>query len=120
MNVVAGLAEGDLLDPIHRVDRSGSRVAVGHQPAIDPVRSGVVGGQGQDIGAVKTLQHALQVGAAKADVVVGVAGQPVGTIDLTGFAGHQARGRGHQLHKPAGAGPADGLAVEGAFLADKG
>jgi hypothetical protein len=75
LDVVAGLAEGNALDPVDGIDRRVARVAVEANPTFRAVRSGVVGGQRQDIGAVELVEKLAEISLAKPDVVVRIVSQ---------------------------------------------
>ncbi len=75
LHVVAGLAEGDHLDPVDHVDLAGARVVARFQPARHAVGAGIVGRGRQLVGAAEALQHLGEILAAELDVVGGIARQ---------------------------------------------
>src|SRR3546814_17856340 len=77
LDVVAGFAEGDALDPVDRIDSRVTRIAVMLDPVSRAAWPGVVGGQRQDVGAAELTQQLLEIRLAEPGVVVGVLGQTV-------------------------------------------
>src|SRR3546814_3689840 len=75
LDVVAGFAEGDALDPVDRIDSRVTRIAVMLDPVSRAAWPGVVGGQRQDVGAAELTQQLLEIRLAEPGVVVGGIGR---------------------------------------------
>src|SRR3546814_16825445 len=65
LDVVAGFAEGDALDPVDRIDSRVTRIAVMLDPVSRAAWPGVVGGQRQDVGAAELTQQLLEIRLAE-------------------------------------------------------
>src|SRR3546814_8984122 len=103
LDVVAGFAEGDALDPVDRIDSRVTRIAVMLDPVSRAAWPGVVGGQRQDVGAAELTQQLLEIRLAEPGVVVGVLGQTVLAERPAHVLRDMARGRGHALQDAEGA-----------------
>ena len=66
-----------LLDPIDRIDLGIARIAVTLDPFLDAAATGIVAGEGQDVGAAVVLEQAAELGGAKRGVVDQVGLHPV-------------------------------------------
>ena len=118
LDIVARLENRDQLDPADPFDPAIARVAIAAQPAVHIARPGVIGRHRQRVGAVVIGKHPREIAVAEADVV-GPAAAPREAVARRAEPdppGLFARGAGHELHQPLGAGVADTFIVELAFL----
>jgi hypothetical protein len=117
LDVIARLGKGDQLQPVdQRVELLPARVAMQADPLVDPRRPGVVR-HDREREVVVTVDHLLQIMAAEADVVVGIAGQQPEVVGQPELAGHQ-RGRArHELEEAPRPGRAHHSRIEHALLA---
>ena len=119
-DVVAGLVEGDHLDPVHRIDALVPQVAEIPQPARGPPRPGVVARRDQRDRIAEAVAQPFQIGRAQPRVVARV---PRQAREFKGFADHARHlpgGVGHHLHQPARADRGLDGVVELAFLPGNG
>src|SRR3546814_11119746 len=116
LDVVAGFAEGDALDPVDRIDSRVTRIAVMLDPVSRAAWPGVVGAQRQDVGAAELTQQLLEIRLAEPGVVVGVLAHTVLADRQAQSLRDMAHGRGHEMHDTEGATGAAGLRIELAFL----
>src|SRR5256714_15525018 len=77
LHVVARLGERNLFDPVDGVDLGIARVAVTLDPFLDAAATGIVAGEGQDVGAAVVLEQAAELGGAKHGVIDRVGLHPV-------------------------------------------
>ena len=91
---------------------------VAGQPAADAVRTGVVGGGSQHRGAVVTLQQLVEIGAAEADVLVGLQQYLAAAVAYFQCPCGLFAGGGHQLHQAQSTDRRACFFHEGAFLAN--
>ena len=73
LNIVARFGEGDALDPIDRIDARLARIAIGVEPFLDVFAAGVIGGEGENIGASMLGQQVAEMGGGELRVEGGVA-----------------------------------------------
>src|SRR6266496_958806 len=77
LHVVPRLGEGDLFDPVDRVDLGIARIAVTLDPFFDTAATGIVAGKRQDVGAAVVLEQPAELGSAKHGVVDRIGFHPV-------------------------------------------
>ena len=118
LDIVAGLREGDALDPVDRVDIGIARIAVILDPAAGAVGAGIIGGQRENVGAVELVHHLGQMMHAQREIIVQIVGQPVEPVGRADRACRRAGGGRHHLHHAARAGTGNGMLAEFGFLAD--
>ena len=87
---------------------------------VHPVGACIVCRNAEHIGLIEEHQQLLQVGAPKADVVVGVLRKITLAEAQLQCLGHVLGREWHQLHESQGPGRTDGLGVKGALLANDG
>src|ERR1700730_7131426 len=61
LDVVAGFGKGNPLPPVHRIATRLGRFAVGVEPFLDVLATGIIGGERQDIGALVLGQKFAQM-----------------------------------------------------------
>ncbi len=88
-------------------------------PDFDPVRSGVIGGEGKDRIVVEVLELGGKIARAKHNVGLGIVQLVQARPFEAGTTGNVPRGGGHQLHQPSGTNRGDRARVKGTFLPDK-
>jgi len=69
LHIVAGLRKRDLLDPINGIDLGIAGIAVTLDPFLDAAASGIIGGEGHDVGAAVILDQPRRVSAAPSAVL---------------------------------------------------
>ena len=80
VDIIAGFAERDFLNPVHYIDAACAWVAIGAKPFVHVTRTAIIGGNGQGIASVIIIEHALNIGGTQGDVVIGINGQRIRTI----------------------------------------
>ena len=76
LNIGTRLGEGDALDPVdHFVDRLAARIAEALDPFLRPARTGIIGREGQDIGAVEILDLLAEKAGPEGRVIGWIGGQ---------------------------------------------
>src|SRR3990172_5678318 len=113
-HVAAGFRIGDLFDEYLWILGWLKRI----EPASDDMRSGVVGGEGQDQISSELLMELGQVAGSERDV--GSGGVEVGEVPKIVLLGHLRRGGWQKLHESPRSRPGEGLGGKGALFADDG
>ena len=104
LHVIARLRERDALDPVDRIDLRIARIAVLLDPFFRPPRAGIVGDEGQNIGAAPAGDVIAEFGGAELGVVGDVGHQPVLIERDVEPLGGVAAGRRRDLHQADGVG----------------
>ena len=102
LHVVPRLGERDLFDPIDGVDLGIARIAVTLDPFLDAAPAGIIGGEGQDVGAALVLEQPAELGGTKHGVVDGVRLHPLKVEADAGPLADIASGVRCHLHQPVG------------------
>ncbi len=98
LHVIAGFGEGDALDPVHDiVDRLAAGVAIAGDPFRHAFRAGIIGDEGEDVGAAETVDLFAEIMCAERGVISGVAGQHRLSVGQAVAPGHALGGSRQQL-----------------------
>ena len=116
-HVFARFLEGNALDPVHRVEAVGARIAERADPLAGAAGAGVVAGKRQGIVALEFRHAVTDIGRADHGVVDLIGQQPRDVAFDLVIAAHVPGGDGHHLEEPARAGARDDLRVEFRLLA---